>query len=145
MDQFRFRTLEKHKISGDEENMTLLPWIRSQVRFSLSLSFFHIDHVPLKVVKSFIPEAHEVPYPLLDFMYSGIVKAIETPLSILPHTQDRGLPKDLQVLRNGRGGDVEVPTNFGGAEFSMLCHQRGNVPSGGIAEGRETIHATIIN
>src|SRR5579863_2581107 len=85
------------------------------------------------------PEAFDPCEPLIELGETGRVDAIDAPLRVDAHRDQLGLAKHFQMLRDGRGAEVEVLDDLAGGEFA-LRQDLEDLAAGGVGEGGEGEH-----
>ncbi len=78
--------------------------------------------------------------PIFDLAHGGRIEAVHALLGAPFHNDQSGLAQCLQVLRDGRGADVELVGNVRGGNLVAPGQHFQNGPAGRVGQGGEAIH-----
>ena len=84
-----------------------------------------------------------MPEPLLERGEAVGIELVDAPLRLGAHADQRRGAKDLEMLRYGRGRDLEAGRNLAGREIA-LREELDDAAAGRIRERDETVHETML-
>src|SRR5690349_3207251 len=89
------------------------------------------------------PRLPHMSEPLLERGETGGIGLVDAPLRLGPHAEQRRGAKDLEMLGNGRGRDLEAGSDLAGRELA-LGEELDDAAAGRIRERGEAVHETML-